>query len=144
MANWREGVFRRKNKPHPPRITQAQLKFAGLNLDFSIAKARTKLGYEPRVLFEIARSAFVPPPKVTSAVVRFVPRAAPLPCDRTALERVTEAAFGQRRKMLRQSLRSLGRDPAPLLAAAGIDPTARAEDIPVAGFAALARAAAAR
>ena len=52
MANWREGVFRRKNKPNPPRITQAQLKFAGLNLDFSIAKARTKLGYEPRVLFD--------------------------------------------------------------------------------------------
>ncbi len=52
MANWREGVFRRKNKPHPPRITQAQLKFAGLNLDFSIAKARAKLGYEPRVLFD--------------------------------------------------------------------------------------------
>ncbi len=51
-ANWREGVFRRKNKPHPPRITQAQLKFAGLNLDFSIAKARTKLGYTPRVLFD--------------------------------------------------------------------------------------------
>lgn len=52
MANWREGVFRRKNKPHPPRITQAQLKFAGLNLDFSIAKARTKLGYAPRVSFD--------------------------------------------------------------------------------------------
>jgi nucleoside-diphosphate-sugar epimerase len=52
MANWRESVFRRKNKPHPPRITQAQLKFAGLNLDFSIAKARTKLGYTPRVLFD--------------------------------------------------------------------------------------------
>ena len=52
MANWREGVFRRQNKPHPPRITQAQLKFAGLNLDFSIAKARTKLGYTPRVLFD--------------------------------------------------------------------------------------------
>jgi nucleoside-diphosphate-sugar epimerase len=51
MANWREGVFRRQNKPHPPRITQAQLKFAGLNLDFSIAKARTRLGYTPRVLF---------------------------------------------------------------------------------------------
>ena len=51
LANWREGVFRRKNKPHPPRITQAQLKFAGLNLDFSIAKARTKLGYTPRVSF---------------------------------------------------------------------------------------------
>ena len=52
LARWREGVFRRKNKPHPPRITQAQLKFAGLNLDFSIAKARTKLGYAPRVQFD--------------------------------------------------------------------------------------------
>lgn len=52
MANWRESVYRKKNKPHPPRITQAQLKFAGLNLDFSIAKARTKLGYSPRVLFD--------------------------------------------------------------------------------------------
>lgn len=51
MANWREGVFRRRNAPNPPRITQAQLKFAGLNLDFSIAKARTKLGYTPRVMF---------------------------------------------------------------------------------------------
>ena len=51
IANWRESVFRRKNKPHPPRATQAQLKFAGLNLDFSIAKARTKLGYTPRVNF---------------------------------------------------------------------------------------------
>ncbi len=59
---------------------------------------------------------------------------------RTTLERVTAAAFGQRRKMLRQSLRSLGADPAPLLAAAGIDPAARAEDIPVEGFVALANA----
>jgi nucleoside-diphosphate-sugar epimerase len=52
LANWREGKFRRENRPNPPRITQAQLKFAGLNLDFSIAKARTKLGYSPRILFE--------------------------------------------------------------------------------------------
>jgi nucleoside-diphosphate-sugar epimerase len=52
LAAWRERVFRRKNKPHPPRITQATLKFAGLNLDFSIAKARSVLGYEPRVLFD--------------------------------------------------------------------------------------------
>ena len=52
IANWRERVFRRKNKPHPPRATQAQLKFAGLNLDFSIAKARMKLGYTPRVFFD--------------------------------------------------------------------------------------------
>jgi 2-alkyl-3-oxoalkanoate reductase len=52
VANWRESVFRRKNKPHPPRATQAQLKFAGLNLDFSIAKARTTLGYSPRISFD--------------------------------------------------------------------------------------------
>ena len=52
LANWREGKFRRENRPNPPRITQAQLKFAGLNLDFSIAKARTKLGYSPRILFD--------------------------------------------------------------------------------------------
>jgi 16S rRNA (adenine1518-N6/adenine1519-N6)-dimethyltransferase len=95
---------------------------------------------EPRILFDIAPSAFVPPPKVTSSVVRLLPRAAPAACDLSALERVTEAAFGQRRKMLRQSLKSLGRDPARLLAAAGIEPTARAEEIPVEGFVALARA----
>ena len=77
---------------------------------------------------------------MTSSVVRLVPRAAPLACDRRAVERVTEAAFGQRRKMLRQSLKSLGVDPLRLLAAAGVEPTARAEDIPVAGFVALAQA----
>jgi 16S rRNA (adenine1518-N6/adenine1519-N6)-dimethyltransferase len=95
---------------------------------------------ETKILFDIAPSAFVPPPKVTSSLVRLVPRGNPLPAPLPALERVTAAAFGQRRKMLRQSLRTLVPDPAPLLAAAGIDPTARAEDIPVAGFAALARA----
>jgi len=95
---------------------------------------------EARILFDIAPSAFVPPPKVTSSVVRLTPRKAPLPCHRRALERVTEAAFGQRRKMLRQALKSLGQDPQALLAAAGLDPTARAEDIDVAGFVALARA----
>jgi 16S rRNA (adenine1518-N6/adenine1519-N6)-dimethyltransferase len=95
---------------------------------------------EARILFDVAPSAFVPPPKVTSSLVELVPRAAPLPCRSLALQKVTEAAFGQRRKMLRQSLKSLGRDPAPLLAAAGIEPTARAEDIPVEGFVRLARA----
>jgi len=93
---------------------------------------------EPRILFDIAPSAFVPPPKVTSSLVRLIPRAAPLACRRQALEKVTEAAFGQRRKMLRQSLKSLGCDPLPMLAAAGIEPTARAEQIPVEGFIALA------
>ncbi len=95
---------------------------------------------EAKILFDIAPSAFVPPPKVTSSLVQLVPRAAPLACDRRALERVTEAAFGQRRKMLRQSLKQLGVDPIPLLETAGVDPTARAEDIPVEGFVALARA----
>jgi 16S rRNA (adenine1518-N6/adenine1519-N6)-dimethyltransferase len=95
---------------------------------------------EAKIMFDVAPSAFVPPPKVTSSVVRLIPRAAPLPCRRTTLERITTAAFGQRRKMLRQSLRSLGSDPAPLLAAAAIDPAARAEDIPVEGFVALANA----
>ena len=94
---------------------------------------------EPRILFDIAPSAFVPPPKVISSVVQLVPRKAPATCELKRLERVTEAAFGQRRKMLRQSLKSLVADPATLLAAAKLDPTARAEDIPVAGFVALAR-----
>jgi 16S rRNA (adenine1518-N6/adenine1519-N6)-dimethyltransferase len=95
---------------------------------------------EAKILFDVAPTAFVPPPKVTSSVVRLVPRAVPLPCARASLERVTAAAFGQRRKMLRQSLRALGRDPQPILAAAGIEPTARAEDIAVGGFVALANA----
>ena len=60
---------------------------------------------EARILFDIAGSAFVPPPKVTSSVVSLVPRASPLACERGTLERVTAAAFGQRRKMLRQSLK---------------------------------------
>jgi 16S rRNA (adenine1518-N6/adenine1519-N6)-dimethyltransferase len=94
---------------------------------------------EAKILFDIAPSAFVPPPNVTSSVVQLIPRAEPLACERRALERLTEAAFGQRRKMLRQSLKSLGVDPLRLLGAAGIDETARAEDIPVEGFVALAR-----
>lgn len=95
---------------------------------------------ESHILFDIAPSAFVPPPKVTSSVVRIVPRKTPLACDRRLLERVTEAAFGQRRKMLRQSLKSLGVDPALLLETTGIDPTERAEQIPVEGFVALTNA----
>ncbi len=98
---------------------------------------------EAKMLFDVAPSAFVPPPKVTSSLVRLTPRAEPLPCDAGALQRVTEAAFGQRRKMLRQSLRTLGVDAAALLDAAGIEPTERAEQIPVEGFVELARALAA-
>ena len=93
----------------------------------------------PKMLFDISPKAFMPPPKVTSSLVEFFPRAEPLACDRHALEKVTEAAFGQRRKMLRQSLKTLGGDPAPLLDEAGIAGTARAEEIPVEGFVRLAR-----
>jgi 16S rRNA (adenine1518-N6/adenine1519-N6)-dimethyltransferase len=95
---------------------------------------------EARIMFDVNPSAFVPPPKVVSSVVRLVPRARPLACDRGLLERVTAAAFGQRRKMLRQSLKSLGADPLALLASADIVDTARAEEIPVEGFVALAQA----
>ena len=93
---------------------------------------------EAKILFDVKPSAFVPPPKVTSSIVRLDPRPVPLSCNPAALQRVTEAAFGQRRKMLRQSLKSLGVDTAALLDAAGIEPTARAEEIPVEGFVALA------
>jgi 16S rRNA (adenine1518-N6/adenine1519-N6)-dimethyltransferase len=93
----------------------------------------------PRILFDISPKAFMPPPRVTSSVVEFLPRPDPLPCDRRALEKVAEAAFGQRRKMLRQSLKTLGRDPTPMLDEAGIAGTERAEDIPVEGFVRLAR-----
>jgi 16S rRNA (adenine1518-N6/adenine1519-N6)-dimethyltransferase len=95
---------------------------------------------EARILFDVHPSAFVPPPKVTSSVVQLTPRPDPLPCERALLENVTQAAFGQRRKMLRQSLRSLGADVSVLLDAAGLSPTARAEEIPISGFVALAQA----
>ncbi|WP_431859625.1 16S rRNA (adenine(1518)-N(6)/adenine(1519)-N(6))-dimethyltransferase RsmA [Azospirillum sp.] len=94
---------------------------------------------ETRVLFNLPPRAFTPPPKVDSTVVHLTPRAAPEPADWADLEAVTAAAFGQRRKMLRQSLKPLGNAEA-LLAEVGIAPTARAEEVPVAGFAALARA----
>ena len=93
----------------------------------------------PRIIFDVNASAFVPPPKVKSSVVRIDPRPTPLSCDRAMLEAVTQAAFGQRRKMLRQSLRALGADTPELIAAAGLDPTARAEDISVGQFVSLAR-----
>ncbi|MFQ5467402.1 MAG: 16S rRNA (adenine(1518)-N(6)/adenine(1519)-N(6))-dimethyltransferase RsmA [Kiloniellaceae bacterium] len=92
-------------------------------------------------LFEVPARAFTPPPKVTSAVVALVPRPGPLaPARLGTLERVTAAAFGQRRKMLRQSLKSLGQDPARLIAAAEVPETARAEELDVAAFCAMARA----
>ena len=94
---------------------------------------------EAKILFDVAPTAFVPPPTVTSSVVRLEPRDRLMPCDAQVLQKVTEAAFGQRRKMLRQSLKSLGVDVNALLEAANITPTARAEEIDVPGFVALAQ-----
>jgi 16S rRNA (adenine1518-N6/adenine1519-N6)-dimethyltransferase len=94
---------------------------------------------ETKILFDISPAAFVPQPSVTSSVVRLIPREKPEPCDRRMLEQISAAAFGQRRKMLRQSLKVLGVDPARLTAAADIDPTRRAETIAVSGFVAMAR-----
>lgn len=91
-------------------------------------------------LFDLPASAFVPPPAVTSTVVRLVPRAVPLcPADPDMLSRVVAAAFGQRRKMLRASLRGLAGDAAALCTAAGVPPDARAESLSIADFCALAR-----
>jgi len=92
------------------------------------------------ILFDVAPSAFVPPPKVTSSVVHITPREAPAPCDFAMLETVTQAAFGQRRKMLRQSLKGIHPDPVALLTPLGIAPTARAEELGVADFLAIANA----
>lgn len=100
--------------------------------------------WKARKLFDVSPSAFVPPPAVVSAVVELVPRAAPLaPAEPGALERVVAAAFGQRRKMLRQSLKSAG-DAVALCEAAGIDPTRRAETLSVEEFCALTRGLTAR
>jgi 16S rRNA (adenine1518-N6/adenine1519-N6)-dimethyltransferase len=94
---------------------------------------------ETKKLFDVNRSAFTPPPKVTSSIVQLVPRGQPAPaCDIGMLERVTAAAFGQRRKMLRASLRTLTAHPEALLEKAGINPELRAEQVPVHGFARLA------
>ncbi len=95
---------------------------------------------EARILFDVPPSAFVPPPKITSSVVHLTPREHPLPCRVGALEAVTRATFGQRRKMLRQSLKSLVPEPGPVIAAAGLTETVRAEDVPVEGYVALANA----
>jgi 16S rRNA (adenine1518-N6/adenine1519-N6)-dimethyltransferase len=92
-----------------------------------------------RILFDVNRNAFVPPPSVTSSIVRLEPLAEPVAkAELKKLEKITETAFGQRRKMLRQSLKPLGGE--ALLEKAGIDPTLRPEDLTVIQFAALARA----
>ena len=100
-----------------------------------IAQWRTR----PRLLFNVNPEAFTPPPSVASALVELTPTDRPSPpCRVATLGTVTAAAFGQRRKMLRQSLRALSSQPEALLAAAGIEPTLRAEALSVPDFARLA------
>ncbi|KOX51661.1 MULTISPECIES: 16S rRNA (adenine(1518)-N(6)/adenine(1519)-N(6))-dimethyltransferase RsmA [Methylobacterium] len=143
LTGWLDG------EAWPPWWDQAVLMFQREVAERIVASPEERADYgrlgvlcgwrtEAEILFDVSPSAFVPPPKVTSSVVRLVPRAEPLPCRAGALEAVTRAAFGQRRKMLRQSLKALTPEPGILLAAAGLVETARAEEIPVAGFVDLA------
>ena len=143
LTGWLDG------EAWPPWWDQAVLMFQREVAERIVASPEERADYgrlgvlcgwrtEAEILFDVSPSAFVPPPKVTSSVVRLVPRAEPLPCRAGALEAVTRAAFGQRRKMLRQSLKALTPEPGILLAAAGLVETARAEEIPVAGFVNLA------
>ncbi|WP_417768796.1 16S rRNA (adenine(1518)-N(6)/adenine(1519)-N(6))-dimethyltransferase RsmA [Stappia sp.] len=90
--------------------------------------------------FEVGAKAFTPPPKVTSAIVHLTPRASPLACDLKALEKLTAAAFGQRRKMLRASLKPLASDAEDRIRSVGIEPTERAEQLSIEEFVALANA----
>ena len=138
-------------EPWPPWFDRLTLMFQREVAERIVASPRERAAYgrlavlanwrcATRILFDVPRQSFVPPPSVTSSVVELVPRAQPSPCDARALAAVAQAAFGQRRKMLRQSLRALGVDPLALLEAAGIEPTRRAEEIGIDGFVALASA----
>jgi 16S rRNA (adenine1518-N6/adenine1519-N6)-dimethyltransferase len=140
-----------KTSPWPPWFDRLVLMFqreVALRIvakpggkDYGRLSVLTQWRTTPRLLFGIPAAAFTPRPKVESAVVEFVPRESPDPaCDVQALERVTAAAFGQRRKMLRSSLRQLTPDSETLLGPLGIDPKARAEELQVADFCRIANA----
>ncbi|MEA2758160.1 MAG: rRNA (adenine1518-N6/adenine1519-N6)-dimethyltransferase [Methylobacteriaceae bacterium] len=141
-----------ETEPWPPWFDRMTLMFQREVAERIVATPADRANYgrlavlcawrtEASILFDVPARAFTPPPKVNSSVVQLVPRRDPLPCDARALATVTQAAFGQRRKMLRQSLRTLpNADAVALLECAGLDPTQRAEEIDVQGFVALARA----
>jgi 16S rRNA (adenine1518-N6/adenine1519-N6)-dimethyltransferase len=109
--------------------------------DYGRLSVLTQWLCEVEIVFDVSPKAFVPPPKVTSSVARLIPRAAPShPAKAQTLQKVTAAAFGQRRKMLRQSLKALGGDTLAILEAAGVKETARAEELSVADFCRLSEA----
>jgi 16S rRNA (adenine1518-N6/adenine1519-N6)-dimethyltransferase len=134
----------------PPFWTSATLMFQREVAERIVATPAKRIDYgrlavlagwrtRAKIAFDLSPGAFSPPPKVHSSVVHLTPIMEPLPCALADLERVTAAAFGQRRKMLRQALKSLSHVEA-MLADASIDPTARAETVPVDGFVRLANA----
>jgi len=139
-----------KAEPWPPWFDRLVLMFQREVAERIVARPRTKAygrlavlaqwRTEARILFTLPPAAFTPRPKVESAVVELVPKAMPdPPCKASALEKVTAAAFGQRRKMLRTSLRQIIPDPETLLGSLGLDPQARAEDLHVADFCRIAK-----
>jgi 16S rRNA (adenine1518-N6/adenine1519-N6)-dimethyltransferase len=143
LAGWLEA------EPWPPWYQRMVLMFQKEVAERVVAESATKAygriaviaqwRTRARLLFALKPQAFTPPPAVASAVVELVPVSRPQPeCSAGALARVTAAAFGQRRKMLRQSLKALVADPEALLAAAGLVPTLRGEALSVRDFARLA------
>lgn len=136
-------------EPWPPYFASLTLMFQREVAERIVAAPKTKAygrlavlsqwRTRPKILFQVPARAFTPPPKVDSAVVRLEPREDAEPLPVSAVEAITAAAFGQRRKMLRSSLRSIWPDPTPALDACRITPTLRAEELPVSAFLALAR-----
>jgi 16S rRNA (adenine1518-N6/adenine1519-N6)-dimethyltransferase len=140
-----------KTEPWPPWFDRLVLMFQREVAERIVASPRTKdygrlavlaqWRTRPRILFTVPAEAFTPRPKVESALVELVPKERPEPrCNVEQLERVTAAAFGQRRKMLRSSLRRLTPESEALLEDLGIAPTARAEELDVAEFCRIANA----
>ncbi len=143
LANWLE------TEPWPPWFDGMVLMFQREVADRIVAQPNSKAygrlsvlsqwRCDAKIVMNLPPEAFTPPPKVSSAVVAFTPRTTLTPaCSVKTLGRVTQAAFGQRRKMLRASLKQLTPMPELLLNEAGLDPTKRAEDLAVSDFARMA------
>jgi 16S rRNA (adenine1518-N6/adenine1519-N6)-dimethyltransferase len=145
-----------ESEPWPPWFDRLTLMFQREVAERIVATPEQRADYgrlgvlanwrcQTRILFDVPPAAFTPPPKVTSSVVELIPRANPAPCRAATLSALTLAAFGQRRKMLRQSLKgfaaSRALDLAQWLGEAGLAGTARAEELRVSDFAALALSA---
>jgi 16S rRNA (adenine1518-N6/adenine1519-N6)-dimethyltransferase len=140
-----------KTEPWPPWFDRLVLMFqreVALRIvakpgskDFGRLAVLSQWRTDPRILLTLPAAAFTPRPKVDSSLVELVPKEVPQPaCDVSTLERVTAAAFGQRRKMLRSSLRQITPDAEELLQGLGIDPKRRAEELQIGDFCRMANA----